>query len=145
MRSKSIFFLLLSSFLCISESFKVLSVTEFQEKLSDSKNKKVFLENYSDWVKNSDKDVNSIISLYETNQLYRSYVYGRNKDWRGVPILLKDNIDAKGLANTAGSISMTDNFPRSDAHLVKNLKKLVFLFLEKLIYQNGLILEERNL
>ena len=62
MRSKSIFFLLLSSFVWSSESFKALSVTEFQEKLSDSENKKVFLENYSDWVKKSDKDDEFLIT-----------------------------------------------------------------------------------
>jgi amidase len=131
MKYKTIFFLFISTFLICSESVQYLSISEFQKYISNSSSKRNFLGDYLEELTLLDKDTNSIISLYETNQLYRSYVYGRNKDWQGVPILLKDNIDAKGLANTAGSISLTDNFPQSDAHLVKNLKKAGFLILGK--------------
>tara|TARA_B100000315_G_scaffold207150_1_gene201837 strand:+ start:49 stop:1539 length:1491 start_codon:yes stop_codon:yes gene_type:complete len=40
-----------------------------------------------------------------------------------IPIAIKDNIDVKGLANTAGSIALKNNFPKKDAHLIKKLKK----------------------
>lgn len=41
----------------------------------------------------------------------------------GIPVLLKDNIDsADGLANTAGSIHLQDNFPAEDAFIVKQLR-----------------------
>lgn len=41
----------------------------------------------------------------------------------GLPILLKDNIDAAGLHTTAGSLALTDNIAVKDAPIVKNLKK----------------------
>ena len=44
---------------------------------------------------------------------------------------LKDNIDSLGLPNTAGSLSMLDNFPRRDAHIVNRLKKTGFLVVGK--------------
>ncbi|HEY8569055.1 amidase [Microbulbifer sp.] len=50
----------------------------------------------------------------------------------GIPVLLKDNIDtADGLANTAGSILLQDNFPQADAHLVAQLKKSGAIILGK--------------
>jgi amidase len=40
----------------------------------------------------------------------------------GLPILLKDNIDAAGMANTAGSLALADNRPARDAFLVERLR-----------------------
>ena len=131
MKYKAIFFLFLSTFLISSESIQYLSISEFQESIENSENKKVFLKFYLEEINELDKETNSILSLYSADKLYKSYVYGKNKDWQGIPILLKDNIDTKGLANTAGSISLIDNFPRNDAQLVRNLKKSGFLILGK--------------
>ena len=131
MKYKTIFFLFLSTFLIGSESIQYLSISEFQKSIENSENKKVFLKFYLEEINELDKETNSIISLYSADKLYKSYVYGKNKDWQGIPILLKDNIDTKGLANTAGSISLIDNFPRNDAQLVRNLKKSGFLILGK--------------
>ena len=131
MKYKTIFFLFVSTFLIGSESIQYLSISEFQKSIENSENKKVFLKFYLEEINELDKETNSIISLYSVDKLYKSYVYGKNKDWQGIPILLKDNIDTKGLANTAGSISLIDNFPRNDAQLVRNLKKSGFLILGK--------------
>ncbi|SHF00309.1 amidase [Microbulbifer donghaiensis] len=50
----------------------------------------------------------------------------------GIPVLLKDNIDtADGLANTAGSGLLADNFPERDAFLVDQLKKAGAIVLGK--------------
>ena len=131
MNNKAIFFLFLSSILCNAESLKSLSVLEFKEAIALSQNKKAFLENYLEEINQLDSEVNSIIATYDSNMMYKSYVYGRNKEWQGVPIIIKDNIDSRGLPNTAGSLSMLDNFPRRDAHLVSRLKKTGFLVVGK--------------
>jgi amidase len=40
----------------------------------------------------------------------------------GVPVLLKDNIDAAGMANSAGSLALADHRPAKDAFLVARLR-----------------------
>lgn len=50
---------------------------------------------------------------------------GRPEDaplW-GVPVLVKDNIDVKGLHTTAGSLALADNLAAADAPLVRNLRR----------------------
>lgn len=41
----------------------------------------------------------------------------------GTPVLVKDNIDVKGLHTTAGSLALTDNIAKSDAPIISNLHK----------------------
>ena len=131
MKIKAIFFLFLSSISCDAESLQFLSIEEFKESITTSQNKKAFLDNYLKTINELDREVNSIIATYNSNETYKAYVYGRNKEWQGVPIIIKDNIDSQGLPNTAGSLSMLDNFPRRDAHLVSKLKKSGFLIIGK--------------
>ncbi|MBK5298204.1 MAG: amidase, partial [Vicinamibacteria bacterium] len=40
----------------------------------------------------------------------------------GIPVLLKDNIDVVGMANSAGSLALADNRPATDAFLVARLR-----------------------
>ncbi len=40
----------------------------------------------------------------------------------GIPVLLKDNIDAVGMTNSAGSLALADNKPAADAFLVARLR-----------------------
>jgi amidase len=40
----------------------------------------------------------------------------------GIPVLIKDNIDVVGMANSAGSIAMADNRPATDAFAVQRLR-----------------------
>ena len=126
---KSSFFFY-STFLCAG-SLQFHSIEEFKESFDASQNKKAFIEEYIKDINYLDSEVNSIVSLYDTAEIYKSYVYSRNKEWQGIPILIKDNIDSLGLANTAGSLSMLDNFPRRDANLVTKLKKSGFLVIGK--------------
>ncbi|HWK73790.1 MAG TPA: amidase [Povalibacter sp.] len=41
----------------------------------------------------------------------------------GIPVLLKDNIDATPMVNSAGSLALAENRPKSDAFLVRKLRE----------------------
>lgn len=49
----------------------------------------------------------------------------------GVPVLLKDNIDVKGMPTTAGSIALMDSYPADDAPIVKELREAGAVILGK--------------
>jgi len=40
----------------------------------------------------------------------------------GMPILVKDNIDVTGMATTAGSLALSDNFPAQSAPIIRQLE-----------------------
>ena len=52
-------------------------------------------------------------------------------DVRGLPILLKDNIETRDMPTTAGSLALADNAPGRDAPLVARLREAGFLILGK--------------
>jgi amidase len=83
---------------------------------------------------NKDRYLNSIISLNpdiinqarekdnkKPNSIYSLY---------GIPILLKDNINYKGMSTTAGSVALIDN-NAEDAYVVKKLKESGAIILGK--------------
>lgn len=49
----------------------------------------------------------------------------------GLPILVKDNIDVKGLHTTAGSVALADNLAAKDAPVIENLRRNGALILGK--------------
>jgi amidase len=49
----------------------------------------------------------------------------------GIPILLKDNIDARPMATTAGSLALADHLPSRDAFLVARLREAGAVILGK--------------
>lgn len=49
----------------------------------------------------------------------------------GLPVLLKDNLDAAGMHTTAGSLALTDNLAQRDAPVVANLRRSGALILGK--------------
>ncbi len=78
--------------------------------------------------------LNSVISI-NPNVLKEAQILDDRQDWDvhpiyGMPILLKDNINAKGMATTAGSVALKDNVT-DDAFIVKQLKSKGALILGK--------------
>jgi len=49
----------------------------------------------------------------------------------GVPVLLKDNIDAAGMSTTAGSYALIDNFPGVDSEVARRLRAAGVVILGK--------------
>jgi len=49
----------------------------------------------------------------------------------GIPIVIKDNIETKKAATTAGSLALKDNMTNRDATLIKNLKRAGAIILAK--------------
>ena len=41
----------------------------------------------------------------------------------GIPVLVKDNIDVKGLHTTAGSLALANHVAASDAPVIRNLRR----------------------
>jgi amidase len=50
---------------------------------------------------------------------------------RGIPMILKDNIDTKDMPTTAGSVSLNGSFPRSDSFVARRLREAGAIFLGK--------------
>ena len=131
MSYKFSFLLFFACFLSSETDFRDISISEYKNLLSETNNTKQLYRDYLLNARLSDKDINSIVSLYGPNDLYKSYIYSRSANWRGVPIFVKDNIDTINLANTAGSKALLDNLPKDDAQLIKKLKKAGFVIAGK--------------
>ena len=73
-------------------------------------------------IKNNDV-FNAFISIANDSYIENQIGNMVDKDLNPIPIAIKDNIDVRGLANTAGSIALKNNTPSNDAHLIKRLKR----------------------
>jgi amidase len=50
---------------------------------------------------------------------------------RGIPMILKDNIDTKDMPTTAGSVALNGSFPKSDAFVTRKLREAGAIILGK--------------
>ena len=73
-------------------------------------------------IKNTDV-FNAFISIADDSYIENQIGNMLDKDLNPIPIAIKDNIDVRGLANTAGSIALKNNTPSNDAHLITRLKR----------------------
>ena len=69
--------------------------------------------------------LNCIAELDETaaEQAIAQDADSQDKLLAGIPVLVKDNIDVKGLHTTAGSLALADNIAREDAPVIRNLRR----------------------
>ena len=103
-----------SALICVLLSTPVLGVDISQEIKAAKEN--------TAKIKNTDV-FNAFISIADDSYIENRIINILDKDLDPIPIAIKDNIDVRGLANTAGSIALKNNFPKNDAHLITKLKK----------------------
>lgn len=83
---------------------------------------------YIDRIKAYDANLHAIIAIAPDALQQAAASDQRRKDGKalgpldGVPILLKDNIDAVGMPTTAGSYALIDNLPAKDSGVVRRLR-----------------------
>ncbi|WP_042142347.1 MULTISPECIES: amidase [unclassified Pseudoalteromonas] len=122
-----------------------LTVRQIHQKMqSDELTSQELVQFYLDRIKKYDDNGNKLNAVVQLNsnallqakQLDKYYLqYGKKGPLHGIPVLLKDNIDTNdGMANTAGSYALADNYPNKNAFLV-----------EKLIEDGAIILGKTNL
>ena len=112
-------------------NFRHNDINSFLDELGEAQDKEKFFKEYVKSVRLNDQKVNSVISLYSNQEILKEYFAGVEKEFHGVPILLKDNIDSIGIANTAGSLAFKNNLPKNDAPLVSKLRESGFIILGK--------------
>ena len=83
---------------------------------------------YIERINSYDGPLNAVIMLASDALEQAAAADQRRKDGKvigpldGIPILLKDNIDAVGMPTTAGSWAMTENLPAQDSEVAKRLR-----------------------
>ncbi len=82
---------------------------------------------YLERIDEYDDKYNSIITinknaLIEAQKLDEEYQKtGRRSLIFGIPIIVKDNIDVKGMPTTAGAKALADSYPKENAKIIQNL------------------------
>ena len=104
----------ISAFICLLLCTPILGI-EINQEIEAAK------ENVAK-IKHTDV-FNAFVSVADDSYIENRIGSILDKDLNPMPIAIKDNIDVHGLANTAGSIALKNNFPRSDAYLITKLKK----------------------
>jgi amidase len=83
---------------------------------------------YIDRINKYDGAMNGVIGIMPDALEQAAASDQRRKDGKslgpmdGIPILLKDNIDAVGIATTAGSFALIDNMPTQDSEVARRLR-----------------------
>ena len=105
-----------------------MDIFELQEAVdNDLINYEIITRLYLDRINEYDKNYKAIININENaieeakkcDEIYKKE--GRNSILFGIPIIVKDNIDVKGLPTTAGAKSLSDNYPNNNSKLIQNL------------------------
>ena len=109
-----------------------LSATDARKKLESGElTSRALTQAYLDRIASVDKagpTLNAVIelnpgALKEADAMDAERKAGKVRGpMHGIPVLLKDNIDAVGMANSAGSLALADNRPTRDAFIVARLR-----------------------
>lgn len=121
--------------------FEEASVADLRQQLANgSLTSHVLTQAYLDRIAAIDKAgpaLNSVIelnpnALKEADALDAERKAGKTRGpLHGIPVLLKDNIDATPMANSAGSLALAEHHPKTDAFLVAKLREAGAVILGK--------------
>ena len=124
--------------LIIEQDIPSLQTSVKEGKLTYEKLTLFYLYRIRKFESDSTKSLNAIISLNpnvlkEARELDKNRKDGFLDDLKiyGMPILLKDNINTKGMPTTAGALALVENEDTDDAFIVKRLKEEGALILGK--------------
>lgn len=93
---------------------------------------RVLTEAYLDRISKIDKGepaLNAVIELNSSARADAEVLDAERKAGKvrgplhGIPVLIKDNIDAAGMVNSAGSLALADHRPKQDAFIVSRLRQ----------------------
>jgi amidase len=120
--------------LVLEKDIQFLQEQIAKEKLTYSELTAFYLYRIRKFDRENKLSLNSVISI-NPNVLKEAQNLDDRQDWDvhpiyGMPILLKDNINASGMATTAGAVALKDN-DTDDAFIVKQLKSKGALILGK--------------
>ncbi|NQZ82088.1 MAG: amidase [Colwellia sp.] len=122
-----------------SHAIDELSIQEIHQKMQQGKlTSEQLVKFYLKRIEKFDKQLNAVVqinknALTQAKALDENFIKsGLTGVLHGIPVLLKDNIDTTdGMANTAGSHALKNNFPNDDAFFVQQLKKAGAIILGK--------------
>ena len=103
--------------------FSFATLSQFKHILSKSGNS--VYPRVLEFASTQDDSHNPFISLSNPSNL--SVEPTDTREFAGIPLVVKDNIDVVGFPTTCGSVDLTDNRPSNDATLVKRLKSAGFI------------------
>jgi amidase len=121
-------------------SFEVLDlgIADLQAALTDGRiTSRELVERYLTRIQQYDRQLKAIIAVNphardDADRLDRERAAGKVRGpLHGIPIVVKDNIDVAGIANTAGSLALVKNVPARDAPLVRRLTDAGAIILAK--------------
>jgi len=112
----------------VSVDITEMNIYEIQEAVDDGyltyeKIMNIYLERIEEY----DEQYNAVLyvnekALEQAKQADIEYKKnGRNSMLFGLPILVKDNIDVKGMPTTAGTKALSDNYPKENSPAIQNI------------------------
>ena len=115
-----------------------ITITDIHKAYSQGKyNSRQLVEAYLEQIEKADNKINAISSINPdvlsiADLLDEEFkITGKLRPLHGIPIIVKDNINTKGLPTTAGALALRDFFPDEDAFIIKKLVKAGAIILGK--------------